>query len=65
MFINGEKINTGNTKSTLLAVLNSDGRKLDMEKRKAISRYSVEGKGHRTSSRVGEKIRKITSGSLR
>lgn len=59
MCIKGEKIDNGNTKSALLDVLNSDGRKLDMEKLKAISHYSVEGKGHRTSSRVGEKIRKL------
>lgn len=43
----------------MLDMLNIDGRKVDTEKLKAISRYSVEGKGHRTSSRVKEKIRKL------
>lgn len=48
-----------NNKSIVLTVQNSDGNKVDIEKLKAISCYCVEGKGHRTSSRVGEKIRKL------
>lgn len=43
----------------MLAVLNTDGRKVDTEKLKAISHYSVEGKGHMTSRRVKEQIRKL------
>lgn len=37
---------------------------LDREKHKAIRHYSGKGKGHRTNSRVGEKDKEITTGSL-
>lgn len=54
-----KKKKTGTNKCIMTVVLNSDGRKEDTDKPKAISCYSVEGKGHRTSSRVRGKIRKL------
>lgn len=58
MYIKKKQKNVNN-KCVMLAVLNSVGRKVDTEKLEAISCYSVEGKGHRTSSRVKDKIRKL------